>query len=195
MMPHWCNDQSSIEDKGAKPNKGFCGNLPRAVHLRCPISIESGRLCGSTERQTYHLMNYYGTIFIDHFSRFYYVHFMTVQTSAKTLQARQSYKKMQASEFHYRYDDFFETISLNKPDTMIPSKWQILAVWERPNQLPPVEQLLQVCNSAPVPQGNINEKQPADDFSIIPEEFSLIDFGNGEVVMIQNLLTSQWKSP
>ena len=61
---------------------------------------------------------------------------------------------------------------------MIPSNWQILAGLERPNQLPSVEQLLQVCNHAPVPQGNVTEKQPAHDFSIIPKEFSLIDYGN-----------------
>ncbi|KAL7475459.1 hypothetical protein ACHAW6_001371, partial [Cyclotella cf. meneghiniana] len=31
------------------------------------------------------------------------------------------------------------------------------------------------------PQGNVTEKQPADDFSNIPKEFSLIDFSNCEV--------------
>ena len=45
-------------------------------------------------------------------------------------------------QFHCRYDDFFETIDLNKPDTMTSSSWQILAGLERPDQLPSVEQLL-----------------------------------------------------
>ncbi|KAL7477391.1 hypothetical protein ACHAW6_003196, partial [Cyclotella cf. meneghiniana] len=40
---------------------------------------------------------YYGTVFVDHFSRLHYMHFMTVQTSAKTLQAKQAYEKF-ASE-------------------------------------------------------------------------------------------------
>jgi hypothetical protein len=30
-------------------------------------------------------------------------------------------------QFHCRYDDFFETISFNKPETMMSSNWQILA--------------------------------------------------------------------
>ncbi|KAL7480535.1 LOW QUALITY PROTEIN: hypothetical protein ACHAW6_006223, partial [Cyclotella cf. meneghiniana] len=141
--------------------------------------------------------------FCQSFLRLRYIHFMTAQTSTKTLQAKQAHTKFAteqgphhvrninlvlnletglcSSQFHFRYDDFFETISLNKPDMMIPSNWQILAGLERPNQLPSVEQLLQVRNCASVSQGNnVTEKQPADDFSIIPEEFSMIDFGNGE---------------
>ncbi|KAL7476906.1 hypothetical protein ACHAW6_002742 [Cyclotella cf. meneghiniana] len=127
---------------------------------------------------------YYGTIFVDHFSRLRYVHFMTTQTSAETLQAKQAYKRF-ASERgirirHYHCnngrfadnafkqhaeqqqqtltfccdDDFFEMIELNKPDTMMSSNWQILAGLERPDQLPSVKQLLQVCNRALVPQDN-----------------------------------------
>ena len=36
-------------------------------------------------------------------------------------------------QFHCRYDDFFETTSLNKPDTMTSSNWQVLAGLERPD--------------------------------------------------------------
>ncbi|KAL7475701.1 hypothetical protein ACHAW6_001610 [Cyclotella cf. meneghiniana] len=75
---------------------------------------------------------YNNTIFVDHFSRLCYIHLMTAQTSAMTLQAKQA--------FHCRFDNLFETVSLNKPDTMIPSNWQIPAGLEGPNQLPSVEQ-------------------------------------------------------
>ncbi|KAL7478239.1 hypothetical protein ACHAW6_004009, partial [Cyclotella cf. meneghiniana] len=52
---------------------------------------------------------YYGTIFVDHFSRLRYVHFMTTQTSAKTLQAKQAFEKFAAERGvrikHYHCDN------------------------------------------------------------------------------------------
>ncbi len=51
----------------------------------------------------------YGTVFVDHFSRLRYVYFMTDQSSAQTLKAKQAYKQF-ASEHgiricHYHCDN------------------------------------------------------------------------------------------
>ncbi|KAL7484859.1 hypothetical protein ACHAW6_010465, partial [Cyclotella cf. meneghiniana] len=63
------------------------------------------QLKGKLTTRRYH----YGTIFVDHFSRLRYVHFMTAQTSAETLQAKQAFERF-ASERgvrirHYHCDN------------------------------------------------------------------------------------------
>ncbi|KAL7481442.1 hypothetical protein ACHAW6_007123, partial [Cyclotella cf. meneghiniana] len=49
------------------------------------------------------------------------------------------YTGLVSLQFHCRYDDFFETISFNKPETMMSSNWQILAGLVRPDKPPMVK--------------------------------------------------------
>ncbi|KAL7486990.1 hypothetical protein ACHAW6_012591 [Cyclotella cf. meneghiniana] len=68
-------------------------------------------------------------------------------------------------QFHCQYNDFFKTITINKPDTMMSSNWQILAGLESPNKIPCVKQLLQVHNCASV---------------FYAQRVSLADFGDND---------------
>ncbi|KAL7481330.1 hypothetical protein ACHAW6_007014 [Cyclotella cf. meneghiniana] len=113
----------------------------------------------------------YGTVFINHFSLLRYVCFMTDQSSAQMLKAKQAYEQLASKlglnlgpsphhacnvnlvlnldtglvspQFDCQFDDFFETISLNKPETTMSSNWQIFAGLERPDKTPTVKQGLQ----------------------------------------------------
>ena len=75
---------------------------------------------------------------------------------------------------------------------MVPSNWQILTGLERPKKLLSVEQLLQVCHCTSVLRGNLIQKKPSDDFTIVSEELFVIDVEMVMVVMNQNILMSQW---
>ncbi|KAL7475098.1 hypothetical protein ACHAW6_001027 [Cyclotella cf. meneghiniana] len=74
----------------------------------------------------------YRNVFVDHFHCY--------QSSAQMLKAKQAYEQfailnldtgLVSLQFHCRYDDFFETISFNKPETTMSSNWQILACLTR----------------------------------------------------------------
>ncbi|KAL7476135.1 hypothetical protein ACHAW6_002012 [Cyclotella cf. meneghiniana] len=49
--------------------------------------------------------------------------------------------RLVSPQFHCRYNDFFETISFNKPEMMMSSNWQILTGLIRPDNTPTAKQI------------------------------------------------------
>ncbi|KAL7480223.1 hypothetical protein ACHAW6_005922 [Cyclotella cf. meneghiniana] len=153
----WCT-------KGQAQSKVFVATYPgQCASVNQFQSTQAGfvaQLKGKLTTRRY----YYGTIFVDHFSRLCYVHFMTAQTSAETVQAKQAYEKFAAErgvgikhyhcpsphhaqnvnlvlnldtglvslQFHCRYDDFYETINFNRPDTMTYQIGKFSLDWKGP---------------------------------------------------------------
>ncbi|KAL7475510.1 hypothetical protein ACHAW6_001420, partial [Cyclotella cf. meneghiniana] len=73
-------------------------------------------------------------------------------------------------QFHCQYNDFFETISLNKPETMMSSNWQILAGLERPDKTLTVKQVLQRARPPQPIAPNANLSIPDQNPGHIPDE-------------------------
>ncbi|KAL7485604.1 LOW QUALITY PROTEIN: hypothetical protein ACHAW6_011195 [Cyclotella cf. meneghiniana] len=81
-----------------------------------------------------------------------------------------------SQQFHCQYDDFVETISFNKLETMMSSNGQILAGLERPDKTPMVEQDLQRARPPQPIARNANPLIPDQNPAHIPHELSFINF-------------------
>ncbi|KAL7482346.1 hypothetical protein ACHAW6_008014 [Cyclotella cf. meneghiniana] len=77
-------------------------------------------------------------------------------------------------QFHCRYNDFFETTSLNIPATMTSFNWKIFAGLTRPDNVPTVDQIIQPHNCAQMIQGNVTPVSPSQHLKEVPKELSFV---------------------
>ncbi|KAL7474710.1 hypothetical protein ACHAW6_000669, partial [Cyclotella cf. meneghiniana] len=81
-------------------------------------------------------------------------------------------------QFHRRYDDFFETISFNKPETKVSSNWHVFAGLVRPDKTPTVEQVLRRTRPSQPIADDTNLLVPNQNPAQVPDELSFINFDN-----------------
>ncbi|KAL7481128.1 LOW QUALITY PROTEIN: hypothetical protein ACHAW6_006809 [Cyclotella cf. meneghiniana] len=95
------------------------------------------------------------------------------------LKAKQAYKQyantnLVSPQFHCQYNDFFETISFNEPETMMSSKWQILASLERPDEIPTVKQVIQRPRPLQSTACDLNPSASDQNPSQVPNKLSFL---------------------
>ncbi|KAL7487145.1 hypothetical protein ACHAW6_012745 [Cyclotella cf. meneghiniana] len=80
--------------------------------------------------------------------------------------------------FHFWYNDFFETININKSEMMMSSNWQILAGLVRLDNIQTVNQIIQPFNHAQPIQGNVTPVPPSQSVMGLPEKLPFVNFRN-----------------